>query len=119
MIEKETVLNLHAVVEEAGECFPGVLKEGLLESAIAHQNYYETPLEQALHVSASINCEHIFNDGNKRTSYLVLWTMEEDYPKADFDKVSRLILSLAKSDITKDEFMEQTRQCFCEEINDG
>lgn len=112
MIEKETVLDLHAVIEEAQECFPGVLKEGLLESAIAHQNYYETPLERVLHVSASINCEHIFNDGNKRTAYLVLWTLEKEYPSADFDKVSHLILSLAKSEITKDEFMKKAKQCF-------
>lgn len=111
MIDKNFVLEIHTLIEQLGECAPGILKEDLLDSAIAGQVYYDSLAAQLLHVSSSINCEHIFRDGNKRTAYLILRELEEEYTFVDYEKLSYLILELAKSKISKEKFMEEALSC--------
>ncbi|MGV3598743.1 MAG: type II toxin-antitoxin system death-on-curing family toxin [Bacteroidota bacterium] len=61
------------IIEESGGRM-GVLNIGLLESVLEHiQNdfYYPTIEEKLCHLFFSINKNHAFNDGNKRSSIIL------------------------------------------------
>lgn len=50
---------------------PGMLDQGRLESVLSHvqnDDYYPEFLDKITHLCFSINKNHAFNDGNKRTS---------------------------------------------------
>ena len=111
MITKEEVENIYKQLELLGECAKGIMKPELLESAINGQYQYNNIFDKYLHVGSSINKYHIFNDGNKRTCYLVIKELEKYRCYLDDDKLSDLILQLARSEITKEKFMEYAINC--------
>lgn len=111
MISLDEVMNLHYELEDLKLCRPGILHPDLLESAIAGQQWYESTFDKYVHVASSINSNHIFNDGNKRICYMVIKELSKYGYYFDNDKLSDLILLLAKSKITKDQFMSQIKDC--------
>ena len=110
-MNKERVLHIHNQLEKLALCREGILKPELLDSAIEGQQWYDNIFDKYLHVASSINAYHIFNDGNKRTCYIIIKDLAEYRYYFDEDKLSDLILSLAKSEISKDTFMEKAKEC--------
>ena len=52
----------------------GILNEGLLDSVLYHvqnDSYYQTLEDKVCHLFYSINKNHAFNDGNKRSSIVL------------------------------------------------
>jgi death-on-curing protein len=85
MITKEVVLQLHqlSIIKYGGSS--GIRDEGLMESAIARpyqtfggEDLYPSCLEKATAIAESIIINHPFNDGNKRTGYLVMLAIVEE-----------------------------------------
>ncbi len=85
MITKEVVLQLHqlSIIRYGGSS--GIRDEGLMESAIARpyqtfggEDLYPSCLEKAAAIAESIIINHPFNDGNKRTGYLVMLAIVEE-----------------------------------------
>lgn len=78
-------------------------------SAISGQNWYSSLLEQLCSVSYSINRFHIFADGNKRTSYLVL---QELGVKFDDIRLTEVILRYATdASLSKEQFISDVKWC--------
>ena len=111
MITERQVIKFHEKLELLKLCRPGILHPDLLESAIDGQQWYESTFNKYVHVASSINSNHIFNDGNKRTCYMVIKELSKYGYLFNNDKLSDLILLLAKSEITKDQFMSLIKDC--------
>lgn len=110
MITYEQVLALHNTLELTGEVkLKGIKNNNLIHSAIMGQYYYNSFLDQLCHVAFSINAYHCFNDGNKRTCYLILKSsglMFNDYLLAD------VIMAVADGKIRdKDIFVSYVKSC--------
>ncbi|WP_333662138.1 type II toxin-antitoxin system death-on-curing family toxin [Chishuiella changwenlii] len=88
------------IIKESGGR-PGILNKGLLESILEHiQNdfYYENLEDKLCHLFFSINKNHAFNDGNKRSS-IVLSAYFLEINGADFlvDKFIKQMENIAVS----------------------
>ncbi|WP_313374994.1 type II toxin-antitoxin system death-on-curing family toxin [Chishuiella sp.] len=88
------------IIKESGGR-PGLLNKGLLESILEHiQNdfYYENLEDKLCHLFFSINKNHAFNDGNKRSS-IVLSAYFLEINGADFlvDKFIKQMENIAVS----------------------
>lgn len=110
-LSKQEVIDIHDRLEDLFLCRKGILKEELLDSAIAGQQWYDNIFDKYIHVASSINCEHIFTDGNKRTCAILIKKLSEYRYEFNEIKLTKLIFSLATSDITKDEFMSKAKEC--------
>ena len=108
MIDLQTVIHLHGMLEKPGMCLPGIRDENLLYSAINGQHWYETDVDQLLHVSYSICANHVFNDGNKRTAYLVLHPILNHSNSTAF-YLAQLILELAMHTFSKEIFFNRSK----------
>ena len=113
MIEKYLNINLlityHSVIEKAGLCRIGIKEPGLLSSAIDHMCYYKTDKEKIFHVIGSIDYNHIFNDGNKRTCLLVLLRFFYNFNE---NKAADILLEGASHKISKEEFQSKLQKFF-------
>ena len=109
MISYSQVVNLHSQLEKLELCSAGILHDDLLQSAISGQSWYTNVLEQRIHVAFSINAFHVFNDGNKRTSFLVLKDLFTSRYLFNDELLTNAILDLSRSEIDKDEFTEQVK----------
>lgn len=101
------VIELHNRLVELKLCMGGLRDNNLLISAINGQNWYNDILSQYIHVAYSINAGHVFSDGNKRTTYLVLKELNKFRYFFNDDKLSDEILNLAKGNMSKEEFYKR------------
>ncbi len=110
----EEVLELHRLALEQSGGLDGVRDLGGLDSAVAQpqmtfggQDLHPTLAEKAAALGFSLVCNHPFVDGNKRVghaameTFLVLngWELA-----AGVDEQERIILQLAASGMTREEF---------------
>jgi death-on-curing protein len=111
----ELVLRIHERVLAQSGGGPGVFNAQGLDSAVAQprmtfdgQPLYPTLAEKAAALSFSLNRNHPFHDGNKRTAHaameMFLWRngYEIDAPVDDQEKV---FLGVAASTIDREEFV--------------
>ena len=82
MISKEEVLQLHELSIYKYGGAQGIRDEGLMESAISRPNQtfdgedlYKTSIEKAAAIAESLIINHPFIDGNKRTGFLVRFSL--------------------------------------------
>ncbi len=69
--DTQHAINVHDEIINTTGGLPGIINIGLLESVLEHiQNdmYYPSIEEKATHLLFSINKNHAFQDGNKRSS---------------------------------------------------
>lgn len=74
------ILGIHArVIEESGGD-PGILGLDRVDSAVAQprmgfggEDLYPTVAEKASALAYSLNMNHPFQDGNKRTAFMAMW----------------------------------------------
>ena len=99
------VLSAHENLVRNKHCLAGIKDENLLYSAIEGQYWYEPGADQIIHVSYSICANHVFLDGNKRTSFLTLKLLETDLGYiCDWMSIAYTILDLAANSISKENF---------------
>jgi death on curing protein len=107
----EVIANHDKIILVSGGLL-GIRDEGLLNSALAMiQNdlYYPTFSSKLVHLIFSINKNHCFSDGNKRTSissgasFLLKngWSLE--FVKSFIINMEDVVVRLADDDINKDE----------------
>ncbi len=79
MISKEQVVKIHQILIKRFGGIQGIRDLSMLESSIERPNsgiedkeFYPTPEEKAAAVIESIITNHPFNDGNKRTGYVLM-----------------------------------------------
>lgn len=109
MLDLQYLLAMHRCLEVTGLCRQGIRDKNLLMSAIAGQEWYSSPLEQLCSVSYSINRFHIFADGNKRTSYLVLQELGVNF---DDTRLTEVILRYATdASLSKEQFLSDIKWC--------
>lgn len=111
-INLEYAIRIHdKIIEETGG-LKGIKSEGLLESTLCHiqnNDYYPTFEEKILYLIFSIAKNHIFLDGNKRTSLLLAsyFLIINGYPEwivGEFiNKMEDIILLLVENIITREE----------------
>jgi death on curing protein len=86
MISRVFIDRLHELsIEKYGGAM-GIRDEGLLESAIARpfqtfdgQDLYPHPLDKAAAIGESIIINHPYLDGNKRTGFLALFAVLDEF----------------------------------------
>jgi len=86
MIEKAQVLEIHdQMIEQYGGA-TGIRDERYLESALARPfmgsgdfDYYPTPAHKAAAILESLVHNHPFVDGNKRTGYVVMRSLLNEF----------------------------------------
>ncbi len=101
------ILNYHSILEDEGLCLRGIRDRNLVMSLIDGQYWYETYVEKIIFVAYSICGGHIFNDGNKRTSYYVLLQLEEIGYVLNYQGLAEVVLMLAGGQIkSRQEFQE-------------
>ncbi|MFR6291735.1 MAG: Fic family protein [Peptococcaceae bacterium] len=99
------VLNVHQNLVHDYHCMPGIKDENLLHSAIDGQYWYEPGVDQIIHVAYSICANHVFSDGNKRTTFLVLKLLENDFNYiCDWSQIAHIVLDLATNSISREQF---------------
>ncbi|EQA5380253.1 type II toxin-antitoxin system death-on-curing family toxin [Enterococcus hirae] len=105
-------IDTHDMILEKTGGLHGVREKGLLESSLCHiQNdlYYPTFEEKLLQLVFSIAQNHVFLDGNKRTSislgaYFLLINGYPSWVVGDFiEKMEDLVLLLIEKILTKEE----------------
>ncbi|MGX7198718.1 type II toxin-antitoxin system death-on-curing family toxin [Enterococcus nangangensis] len=105
-------IETHDMILKKTGGLPGVKEKGLLESSLFHlQNdlYYPTFEEKLLQLVFSIAQNHVFLDGNKRTSislgaYFLLINGYPSWIVGDFiEKMEDLVLLLVEKILTKEE----------------
>ena len=79
MISKEQVIKIHQILIKRFGGIQGIRDIGMLESSlerpksgISTQEFYPTPEEKAAAIIESIVTNHPFNDGNKRTGFVLM-----------------------------------------------
>ena len=78
-----------------------ILSKSSLEFAISSAYKSKDWHEQLAYVVRALLCDHIFMDGNKRTAVAYIMAMLEDFKyRYDAFKIDRLVLKIAKSNIT-------------------
>ena len=110
MISYSQVIKLHSQLEKLELCSAGILHNDLLHSAINGQSWYSGVLEQHIHVAFSVNAFHVFNDGNKRTSFLVLKDLFKNRYLFNDKKLTSAILDLSSSKIDKEVFVTLVKE---------
>lgn len=109
MISIEEVLGIHEVFERGGFCRSGIRDRNLLMSAVAGQGWYADSLDMLCHVAYNINTSHIFVDGNKCTSFLVILSSDILF---DTNRLSDVILQFASNtSLGKEAFFAAVRSC--------
>jgi death-on-curing protein len=86
MLEKDQVLKIHdAIIQKYGGA-TGIRDERYLESALARPfmgsgdfDYYPTPVHKAAALLESLVHNHPFVDGNKRTGYIVMRSLLNEF----------------------------------------
>lgn len=112
MISLDYLINIHRYLEANGYCACGIRDENLLHSAIEGQGWYENEIDKILHVAYSICANHVFIDGNKRTSFLVIKYLENPLSYTlDTKEIARHILELATHSTDKLSFIEHIKTC--------
>ena len=116
MIEKVQVLEIHdRIIEQYGGA-TGIRDERSLESALARPfmgssdfDYYSTPAHKAAALLESLVHNHPFLDGNKRTGYVVMRALLNEYnldiqetTEAKFD----FLHQVAAGSLTFDQILE-------------
>ncbi len=105
MIDLENLLEIHDTVVRYENALDGIRDINTLYSIIDTQKQgWYNGIDSILWISYSVCGGHIFSDGNKRTSFLVLKTLEEQGYKLDTEKLADLILHLATKTMTREEF---------------
>jgi death-on-curing protein len=86
MVSKVFIDRLHELSIEKYGGSMGIRDEGLLESAIARpfqtfdaQDLYPHPLDKAAAIGESIIINHPYIDGNKRTGFLAMFAVLDEY----------------------------------------
>ncbi|WP_321401169.1 type II toxin-antitoxin system death-on-curing family toxin [Maridesulfovibrio sp.] len=125
------------IISESGGTH-GVLNSGILESVLEHIKndlYYPEFLDKITHLCFSINKNHAFNDGNKRTSIalsaffislngydhcisLFIQEMENFVVWIAENKISKELLREIIEDIIMGEFREETQIAVINAISD-
>lgn len=97
IIDEDTVLGINeAICEDQGTESIVLSKENLL-SALGIQQWYEVKELQASALLRSLILNHPFQDGNKRTAYVVAM-MVSTISKPD-DEVERCLIEIAKGNL--------------------
>ncbi len=79
-----------------------IVNKSSLEFAISAAYKSKDWMEQMAYVIRAILCDHVFADGNKRTAANYVMAALEDFKyKYDPFKIDRLVLKIAKNNITK------------------
>lgn len=109
------VMEVHENLVRDKHCIAGIRDENLLMSAIEGQYWYDIGIEQIIHVAYSICANHVFTDGNKRTSFLTLKLLETKLGYVcDWETIAHIVLDLATHSTNKKIFHEQIRKCIFE-----
>ena len=109
------VMEVHENLVRDKHCIAGIRDENLLMSAIEGQYWYDIGIEQIIHVAYSICANHVFTDGNKRTSFLTLKLLETKLGYVcDWETIAHIVLDLATYGTDKKIFHEQIRKCIFE-----
>lgn len=113
MITYDFVYNLHSALEDLGVCRRGIRDTNLLQSTINGQQWFNTEFECYCHVAYCINAYHIFADGNKRTSFLVLKELNKIGVLFKDRALCQVILDLAtnSNSTSKELFMTKVKAC--------
>lgn len=105
------ITEIHAQLVENHQCFHGVRDENLLISAIDGQNWHDDPIDQIIHVAYSVCANHVYNDGNKRTSFLVLKLLEMKLNLVcDWSNIAQIVLDLATHTMSKIDFENKIKE---------
>lgn len=117
----ELVLRIHERVVERTGGDPAVLDVGRLDSAVAQprmafggESLYPTLADKAAALAFSLNMNHPFADGNKRTSYVAMMMFlqrngHDLSPDADVDEREAMFLGVAAGEIGREQFTEWVR----------
>lgn len=112
VINIDYLLAAHKALEDSRKCLAGIRDHNLLMSAIEGQRWYADPIDQIIHIAYSICAGHVFNDGNKRTTFLILRLLEQRLGFiCDLDGMATAILDLATNSISKEAFTQQIKAC--------
>lgn len=97
IVDEDTVLGVNqAICEDQGTECTVLSRENLL-SALGIQQWYEVKELQASALLRSLILNHPFQDGNKRTAYVVAM-MVSTISKPD-DEVERCLIEIAKGNL--------------------
>jgi len=107
----EQVLEIHTLQIEIFGGLSGIKSINLLESAVMspQQGYYEDDIEIVSAIVYGICQNHPFNDGNKRTAFVVgkhLLNEINKKLKLTNDEYEQVIWKLADGKITKEQLIE-------------
>jgi death-on-curing protein len=113
-VPKLSVIGIHQDSLNLFGGLPGIRDDGALESAIARPENKHAYGEDNLSVLAAayvfgITKNHPFNDGNKRTALgtlIAFLGLNEHRIVADKVSLTRVMLALASSDISEEDFGE-------------
>nr|WP_031479989.1 type II toxin-antitoxin system death-on-curing family toxin [Maridesulfovibrio frigidus] len=103
------VMTHNAIIRTSGG-MPGVKDKGRIESILEHiqnDDYYPNFLDKLAHLCFSINKDHAFNDGNKRTSlalgaFFLTLNGYDHCIKIYYDEMENYTLWVAQGLICKD-----------------
>ena len=110
MITIEEVIEIHNQIISRWGGSEGILKPNELRSSVESSllGYYEDDIDIISSITYNICSSHPFNDGNKRTSYIVwLLLVERNNIKVDISKreLRELMVRIASGKMKKDEFL--------------
>jgi death-on-curing protein len=110
-ISVEEVIDIHTLQIEIFGGLAGVKDKRLLESAIMspQQGYYESEIEVIGAIVYGICQNHPFNDGNKRTAFVVGKYLINQVNKKMMmtnDEYEKLVWDIADNKITKEQLIE-------------
>lgn len=104
------VIEVHENLVRDKHCIAGIRDHNLLLSAIDGQYWYKPGVEQIIHVAYSICANHVFTDGNKRTSFLTLKLLETQLGHiCDWESIAYVVLDLATHSTEKQIFQEKIK----------
>lgn len=104
-VSLDYVTDIHDNLVIDHHCMAGIKDNNLLHSAIDGQYWYEPGIDQIIHVAYSICANHVFSDGNKRTTFLVLKLLETKlHCHCDWSQIADAILDLATYGISREQF---------------
>jgi death on curing protein len=119
MILLNDVLDIHydVIIDMGGS--HGVRDNGALQSALARPfsgwgetEFYPTAEEKASALVESIVCNHPFMDGNKRTGYVLMRMLLNEYGKdikSDEDTKYNFVIEIASGKMAYDEILQWIR----------
>lgn len=110
----EQVISIHESVLSVGGGDPAILDRGKLESDVARprmtfggEDLYATLAAKAAALAFSLNKNHPFRDGNKRTSHAAMevFLLRNDHEiEATVDEQERVFLGVASGRVDREEF---------------